>query len=106
MKNIGLLLDQETADLHVQILKDAEGKIVQGLHLGDVTNQNITIILKMQPGEMKEQPTVGVGIDSMLLDHEYLLYKHKIRQQLVDDGMTVKYLEIEDQKVNINAVYK
>lgn len=105
MKEIGVLLDQATADLHVKVVKDAEGKIVQGIHLGDVTEQNIKTILKIQPGEMKEQPTVGVGIDNMLLGHDSLLYKHKIRQQLGDDGMTVKYLEI-DKKVNIHANYK
>jgi hypothetical protein len=60
----------------------------------------------MQPGELKEQPTVGVGINNMLLDKDYLLYKHKIRQQLDVEDMQIKQLEITRQNIEINANYK
>lgn len=106
MKNLGIILNPATNDFEIKVVRDSEGKIVQGLHVGDVTKQNTAIILYMQPGELKEQPTVGVGINNMLLDHDYLLYKHKIRQQLNAEGMQVNHLEINGQNIEINASYK
>ena len=106
MKNLGILLNPTTNDLDIRVVKDSDGKIVQGLRMGDVTKQNTAIILYMQPGELKEQPTVGVGINNMLLDKDFLLYKHKIRQQLDAEGMQVNHLEINNQNIEINASYK
>jgi hypothetical protein len=106
MKETGILLNPETNDLDIKVVKDRNGKIIQGLQVGDVTRQNTAIILYMQPGEMKEQPTVGVGINNMLLDHNALFYKHKIRQQLVADGMQVKRLNIKENKIELDANYK
>ena len=106
MKNSGIMLNPETDDFDIKVVRNAEGKIVQGLHVGDVTKQNTAVILYMQPGELKQQPTVGVGIDNMLLDKNFLLYKHKIRQQLDIEGMQVNHLEINGQNIEINANYK
>jgi len=106
MKNSGILLNPAAHDFDIQVVRDLEGKIVQGLYVGDITKQNIAIILYMYPGELKEQPTVGVGINNMLLDKNYLLYKHKIRQQLNAEGMRVNHLEINNQNIEINANYK
>lgn len=106
MKNVGILLNPKTNDLDIQIIRDSEGKITQGVHVGDITKQNTAIILYMQPGEWKEQPTVGVGINTLLLDHNFLLYKHKIRQQLSAEGMRVDHLEINGQNIELNANYK
>ena len=100
------MLNPATGDFDIKVVRDSEGKILQGLYVGDVTKQNTAIILYMQPGELKEQPTVGVGINNMLLDRDYLLYKHKIRQQLSAEGMQVDYLEINHQNIKINASYK
>lgn len=104
-KETGILLDV-TGDLDIVVVRDSEGKITRGLQPGDVTVQNVNAILKGQPGEFKEVPTVGVGIDNMLLDHDYLLYKHKIRQQLTAEGMQINSLEIVNQDIDINANYK
>jgi hypothetical protein len=106
MKDKGMILKPDNFDLGIKVVRDAGGKIVQGLYVGDVTKQNTSVILYMQPGEMKEQPTVGVGINNMLLDKDYLLYKHKIRQQLNAEGMQVNHLEINGQNIEINASYK
>lgn len=106
MKNLGIVLSPTSSDLDIRVQRDATGKIVQGLQVGDVTMQNAKIILYMQPGELKSNPTVGVGINNMLLDHDYLLYKHKIRQQLVADGMRVKKVDINGQNIEIYADYK
>jgi hypothetical protein len=106
MKNIGIMLNPETNDFDIKVVKDSEGIIKQGMYVGDVTKQNTAIILYMQPGELKEQPTVGVGINSILLGKDYLLCKHKIRQQLNVEAMQIRHLEITNQNIEINANYK
>lgn len=106
MKETGIKLNEETTDVDIQVKKDQNGKIIQGFHLGDTTMQNVEIILQMQPGELKEYPTLGVGIDNMLLDNDSLLYKHKIRQQLDSDGIRVNKLEIKGITVDLNASYR
>lgn len=105
-KEKGILLNTETNDFDIKVVRGIDGKIVQGLQIGDTTQQNIAIILKMQPGELKQHPTVGVGIGNIALEHDYLLYKHKIRQQLNAEGMRVKHLEINGQNIEIDASYK
>lgn len=104
-KETGILLDH-AGDIEIKVVRDESGKIIGGLQLGDITNQTVSLILKMHPGELKEQPTVGVGIINALLDHDYLLYKHKIRQQLKTEGMQINHLEINGQNIEINAEYK
>ncbi|HBX45560.1 hypothetical protein [Limibacterium fermenti] len=105
-KETGILLNMETNDLDILVLRDSNGKILQGVQIGDITKQNIASILTMHPGELKENPVVGVGIGNMLLDHDYLLYKHKIRQQLDIEGMQINHLEISGQNIQVNAEYK
>ena len=104
-KSLGILLNSETNDFDIKGW-DAGKNIMRGLHIGDVTKQNTAIILYMYPGELKERPTVGVGINNILLDKDFLLYKHRIRQQLDVEGMQVNYLEINGQNIEINANYK
>lgn len=110
MKSKGILLDPETGDLQIKVTRDNLGLITGGLVVGDVQSQNQAIIIYMQPGELKEKPTVGVGVSSMLLSSDALLYKHKIREQLEADGFRVNHLEItngHNDKLNIeiNAQY-
>ena len=106
-KSLGILLNPETNDFDIKVLLVGSGaKIAQGLHIGDVTKQNTAVILYMYPGELKERPTVGVGINNILLDKDFLQYKHRIRQQLDVEGMQVNYLEINGQNIEINANYK
>lgn len=105
MKGKGILLDTAN-DLTIEVIRDSNRKIIQGISIGDTVNQNISLILKMQPGEVKEKPTVGVGIDNMLLDKDSLLYKHKIREQLNVEGMQVNHLDINGKEIEINAEYK
>lgn len=111
MKQTGLTLGEETGDLNVKVTRDSLGLITGGLVVGDVNKQNQATIIYMQPGEMKEAPQVGVGITSMLLSSETLLYKHKIREQLEADGFRVNHLEIVNEQtgklnIEINAVYQ
>lgn len=111
MKKRGITIDQKTGDLSIKIKRDKDGLITNGLNIGDVTKQNQAIIIYMHPGELKEKPTVGVGISSMSLSHEYLEYKHKIREQLEADGYQINHLDITNDQQNkpnieINAQYR
>jgi len=106
MKNSGIRLSAETNDFDVKVVRDGSGKITGGLYVDDITYQNIYIILKIEPGELKLNPTVGVGIDKSILDHNFLLYKHRIRQQLDAEGMQVNHLDIKKQNIEINANYR
>lgn len=103
-KNYGLLLN-ENNDLDIRVVRDADGKIIQGLHLGNTINQNVGVILNAHPGELKEYPLIGVGISDILLGHDNLEYKHKIRQNLAADGLKVRLLEFESNKIKIEASY-
>lgn len=109
-KGTGITLDRETNDLDIQVRRDAIGMITGGLVIGKTTEQNQKMILFMQPAEIKDAPTVGVGIESLLNSHEALLYKHKTREQLEADGMRVSYLDIKvtndnEIKIKLNAQY-
>lgn len=104
-KETGILLN-ESGDLDIQVTRDVEGKIAEGLCVADITKQNIKLILDMHPGELKEHPLLGVGISNILLDHDYLRYKHKIRHHLGVEGMQINHLEIKEQNIEINANYK
>lgn len=111
MKQTGLTVNEETGDLNVKVTRDSQGLITGGLVVGDVAKQNQAIIIYMHPGEMKEAPQVGVGITSMLLSSEVLLYKHKIREQLEADGFRVNHLEVVSEQtgklnIELNAVYR
>lgn len=106
MKENGIALNAEN-DLDVSnITRDAAGRIVSGMKVDNVTLQNAALIMAFEPGELKEHPTIGVGINKMTLDHNTLLYKHRIRQQLTADGMIVGKLEIINNKINIDVRYK
>lgn len=104
-KETGILLNASTNDLDIQVKRDSSGKITQGIHLGETTYQNIGLILKMQPGELKEKPMIGVGIDNLLLDKDLLLYKHRITEQLDLDGLKIKKLNLTTTKIDIDAKY-
>lgn len=106
MKENGIKLC-ENNDLDVSnITRDAAGRIISGMKVDNVTLQNAAMIMTFEPGELKEHPTIGVGINKMALDHNTLLYKHRIRQQLTADGMIVGKLEIINNKINIDVRYK
>lgn len=110
MKKTGWTLNEETGDLNIKVSRDSLGLITDGLMVGDVQKQNQAIIIYMHPGEMKEKPTVGVGVSSMLLSTDALLYKHRIREQLEADGFRVNHLAIKAEQgdklnIEVNAVY-
>ncbi len=94
-------------DLKVKVKLDAEGKIVQGITVGEVLEQNIAMIMMPGEGEYKMNPDIGVSIKDMLFDNDFLAYRHRIREHLAKDGIKVQSLAFfENQPFKIEAGYE
>lgn len=92
----GIQLDETTKDL----------KIVNGaMVVGEVSEQNQYVILTVNKGEIKETPTLGIGIDTYTNDNNTDELKHSIRENFRMDGLTIRKMSIEQGKININADY-
>lgn len=92
-------------DLAVDVRRDADGRISDGLVVGDILYQNQALILAFRKGDLKADVSVGVGIDRMLLDNERLTWQREIQEQLEMDGQQVASVEITDREIKINARY-
>src|SRR5690606_9160770 len=90
--------DDEIWDLKIKPMRDAEGKILSGLVVGQTLEQTISSVLVAHPGEFKFEPTVGVGLQDSLLAEgkDFLAYKHRIVEDLRKDGLTVKRLVFDE----------
>lgn len=87
-KDKGILLT-ENMELDIEVVRNAEGKIVSGLQVGDVTRQNQRTIILAHKGEIKEAPTLGVGLASFLDDDDPSDLLREIRTNLREDGQVV-----------------
>lgn len=92
-------------DLDVKVRKDSSGKIVSGLALGDILHQNQAVILTVRKGELKEFPSVGVGVADMLLEHDFNAIRSEIRKQLELDGQIVSSVQVTEHGILIDAKY-
>ncbi len=90
------------------ILLNAEGDIlIQNGHIaiGDTTYQNIYLILTMHKGELKEYPTLGLGISDVIADDDTDYWNYAIRKELQKDEIKVNKLEIHNNNILIDAKY-
>lgn len=92
-------------DLQVKVEKDKFGKVVSGLVVGDILHQNQALLLSIRKGELKENPSIGVGLQDMLLEHNLMDIRNEIRQQLEMDGQRVNDVKVTSSKVIIDANY-
>ena len=92
-------------DLEVKVVKDSSGRIVSGLTVGDILHQNQALILLFHKGDLKDDVSVGVGIDRMMLDNDRLSWSREIREQLNMDGQKVKDVTISETTIKIDASY-
>ena len=92
-------------DLAVDVRRDASGKIVGGLVVGEILRQNQALILVMHKGELKSDPSVGVGISDMLLDYNLPRWKKEIREQMELDGQKVDSVQITTSGLVIDSKY-
>ena len=95
MKNIGIMLDSKN-DLVVRL-----GALV----IGDVTRQNQRIILQCEKGEIKEAPTLGVGVASFLDDDNPSDLLREIRLNLRADGQVVRSCRFVNDELVIDGGY-
>lgn len=110
MKDKGIQLtdgNQEQVDLKIDVLRDANGLITQGLVVGNTMKQNQAMILIANPGEFKFNPTLGVAFDELLLDHDYLRMRHRIQEHFSKDGLKIKNIQLaEGKQFLIEASYE
>lgn len=106
-KSTGILLDPTTGDLLVSTERDANGRIVHGLVIGEATGQNQALILRAFKGEYKEYPTLGAGLSGMLGDDSRAGWKREIALQLEADDMKISEvgLDFTNNKLTIDADY-
>ena len=92
-------------DIAVKVTRDRYGKIISGLEVGNILHQNQAVILTMRKGDLKENPSVGVGLPDMVLEHDLMAIRNEIRQQLEMDGQTVNEVKVTSSSVTIDANY-
>jgi len=92
-------------DIAVKVKRDKYGKIISGLEVGNILHQNQAIILTIRKGDLKENPSVGVGLPDMVLEHDLMAIRNEIRQQLEMDGQTVNDVKVTSSRVMIDANY-
>ena len=112
MKAIGLQYNDnndngEVLDLKVLVVRDASGKIMAGLVIGNTLEQNKASILIAHQGDFKFNPDLGVGLGDIALSSDYLEYRHKIREHFTKDGLVVETLDLfENKPLKIIANYE
>lgn len=92
-------------DLSVKVETDGTGKILSGLVVGDILYQNQALILSFNKGEVKSDVSVGVGINRMLQDNDWLGWSREIREQLEMDGQKVESVVVNSREIKIKAQY-
>ena len=92
-------------DLDIKVVQNAAGQIVSGLVVGDILHQNQALIMVFHKGDLKDDVSVGVGIDRMLLDNDRLTWTREIREQLEMDGQKVESVVIDNKSIKIKASY-
>ena len=111
MKTKGIQLADNTntlggVDLIIQVKRGSDGLIGQGIMVGDTMNQNQALLLIANPGEFKNNPTIGVAIDELLLDNDFLRFRHRIREHFAKDSLIVRNVQLENGKpLLIDASY-
>jgi len=105
MKGKGIVITDDY-DLQISVQRDATGKIISGLVIGNTLYQNQALILIAQPGEIKSSPIVGVGAENMINDQDFLGWRRTIQLQMELDGQSVKKVVFgKNQNLEIDAKY-
>lgn len=89
----------------ISIQRNLDGQITQGFVVADILAQNQALILQLYPGELKEYPAVGCGIEAMLLDNDPLYWRSVIKEQLAMDNQQVESVSITTSAINIKSKY-
>ncbi|KIA86580.1 hypothetical protein [Flavobacterium sp. AED] len=112
MKSIGIQLNDnndsgDVLDLKINVIRDSAGKIVSGFVVGDTLEQNKAMILIAHQGEFKFNPDLGVGLGDVVLSSDYLVFRHRIREHFLKDGLIISALDFsENTPIKIIANYE
>lgn len=93
-------------DIDIRVKRDSGGMISSGLVVSDILRQNQALILVLHKGELKSDPSVGVGLADMLNDNELDRWRAEIREQLEMDGQRVESIHVSPTSINIDAKYR
>jgi hypothetical protein len=105
MRGTGILIN-DGYELKIAAERDITGKIIKGAVIGNSLYQNTGLILICRKGEFKQIPALGVGIEDMLLDNDYLEWRRKIRINLELDDQTIRSVEFSGpDNLTIDAEY-
>jgi len=74
--------------------------------VSDASYQHQALLLAAAPGEFKQSPTSGIGIEGYLLDENPASLLREIRSQFTKDGMKVTKVAITDGELDIKAIYE
>lgn len=95
------------ADLKIHVKRDDSNQIEQGLMIGNTINQNQALMLIASPSDFKSSPTLGVSLMDLMLDEDYLAFRHRIREHFLKDGLKVRRIQLENGKpLIIEASYE
>jgi hypothetical protein len=74
--------------------------------LEEITAQNQALLLLANKGELKEYPLAGVGVEDMILSHNFEMIRGEIINQLEADGQAVKSVKVTTSGIALDAQYK
>lgn len=104
MKNRGVALNEHYEVKVVERFFD--GKLRKTLTIDeDITHQNQALILMCQKGEVKSDPMLGVGIDNIVGESDFLAIRAEIMRQLEREGQRVDRLVVGPDRLIVEAVY-
>lgn len=75
------------------------------LRTGDSELQHQELLIVCEPGSFKEFPNTCVGAFGYLEDNDPAGFLREVRNQFVNDGMTVKSIGFENNRLKYNASY-
>ena len=92
----------------IDILIDEDLEFEDGdFAIGISDKQHIKHILKAFKGEFKEFPELGVGIEQMINDDNYMDVLIEAKKNLQYDGVEVKNIKFTDEgKLNVDGRYE
>ena len=88
---IGMLLDQDFS------LAISGGHIA----IGQTDWQNAAVIMAVNSGEIRQTPTLGVGIDAAVNDNDFDVWNYEIRRQLKEDGIEPEAINLENGFIEV-----
>lgn len=74
--------------------------------IADSTDQNVELIFRITPGELKEHLETGVAIDRAINGNVDRFLDRTIRVQMAADGYAIDKLAINEKGISINGSYE